>query len=187
MNTKANKISQVNKVTKIAISLVIAILFSFQFAFASDINQKNVIDLINQERTSRGVPALKVDSDLNQAAALKSKDMINRSYFDHYAHGLTPWDFITMSGYNYLYAGENLGMDFNTSEGLVKAWMNSPTHRDNILNPDFIETGIGVVKGEYTENGYVHSTTMVSNMFGRKKPTILKVFDYIAKNIFGSF
>lgn len=187
MNKNINKISRVNAAAKITISLAVALIFSAQHAFASEINQTNVINLINQERTSRGVPALKIDIDLNQAAGLKSKDMINRNYFDHYAYGLSPWDFIKNSGYNYLYAGENLAMDFNTSEGVVKAWMNSPTHRDNILNPDFTETGIGVIKGEFVEDGVVHNTTMVDNMFGRKKPTILRVFDYIAKNVFGSF
>lgn len=184
MNKNTNKIPSAAKIT---VSLIAAFLFSTQFAFASDINQENVIKLINQERANRGIPSLKIDGDLNQAAGLKSKDMINRSYFDHYAFGLSPWDFISISGYDYLYAGENLAMDFNTSEGVVKAWMNSPTHRDNILNPDFSEVGIGVVRGEYAENGHARSTTMISNMFGRKKPTILKVFDYIAKNVFGSF
>ena len=182
-----NQNSRVNKAIKVSISLAVAFLFSAQIAFASEINQDNLIKLINQERNSRGIPSLKVDADLNQAASLKSKDMINRDYFDHYAYGLSPWDFITNSGYNYLYAGENLAMDFNTSEGVVKAWMNSPAHRDNILNPDFNDTGLGIVKGEYTEDGYVHNTTMISNMFGRKKPAILKAFDYIAKNVFGSF
>lgn len=187
MNKSINKISRANQATKFTLSLFIMFLFSTQYVFASDINQENVINLINKERTSRGIPSLKVDGDLNQAAGLKSKDMINRSYFDHYAFGLSPWDFITISGYNYLYAGENLAMDFNTSEGVVKAWMNSPTHRDNILNPDFTETGIGIVKGDFTEDSNVRSTTMVSNMFGRKRPTISKIFDYIAKNVFGSF
>lgn len=187
MINKTNKILRANKATKITISLIIVFLYSTQFAFASEINQENVINLINQERTSRGISSLKIDSDLNQAAGLKSRDMINRNYFDHYAYGLSPWDFITISGYNYLYAGENLAMDFNTSEGVVKAWMNSPTHRDNILNPDFTETGIGIVKGDFIENSSVHQTTMISNMFGRKKPAILKIFDYIAKNVFGSF
>ena len=187
MNTNKNKISRANKTAKVTISLIVAFLFSTQIAFASEINQSNLINLINQERTGRGVPALKIDIDLNQAASLKSKDMINRSYFDHYAYGLSPWDFIKNAGYNYLYAGENLAMDFETSEGVVKAWMSSPTHRDNILNPDFTETGLGIVKGEYNRNGYTSDTTMISNMFGRKKPTIVKIFDYIARNVFGSF
>ena len=182
-NTKFNS----GKIIKFITLTIFVFVFSANFVFASDINSDNILKLINQERTIRGIPTLKTNDELNQAASLKSKDMINRSYFDHYAFGLTPWDFIKNSGYDYLYAGENLAMDFNTSEGTVKAWMNSPAHRDNILNPDFTETGIGVVKGEYTEKGFGHSTTMISNMFGRQKPTILKAFDYIAKNFFGAF
>lgn len=152
-------------------------------AFASPINTPNVLDGINQQRTSRGLSKLAINPDLTNAANLKSKDMINRNYFEHFAFGMTPWDFIKNAGYNYLYAGENLAMDFNTSEGMVSAWMNSPAHRDNILNPDFQDAGIGIIKGEYTENGTVHSTTMVTNMFGRKKPIILKLFDYVTRDL----
>jgi len=187
MKTSKSKNSLRKTITGVTIATATLFVFSSQLAFASEINQENLIRLINQERNSRGIPSLKINSDLDAAASLKSKDMINRDYFEHYAFGLSPWDFISNSGYNYLYAGENLAMDFNTSEGIVNAWMNSPTHRDNILNPDFSDTGLGIVKGEYTEDGYIHETTMVSNMFGRKKPAIVKAFDYISKNIFGSF
>jgi len=166
----------------LSFGVLASILFASQ-AFASTINTENVLDSINQERVSRGLSKLVVDNDLTNAANLKSKDMLNRNYFEHFAFGLTPWDFIKNAGYNYLYAGENLAMDFNTSEGMVSAWMNSPAHRDNILNPDFRDTGIGIVKGEYTEDGGVHSTIMVTNMFGRKNPVILKVFDYITHDL----
>ena len=151
--------------------------------FASDITQTNVLQLINDQRIKNGLEPLKENLELDQAATLKTKDMLNRSYFEHYAHGMTPWDFINMSGYNYLYAGENLAMDFNSSEGMVSAWMNSPTHRQNILSPDYNDVGIGIVKGAYTENGTRHETVMVTNMFGRKKPTIIKWFDFIALKI----
>ncbi len=170
-----------------AMSLSFAVLSSVLFAshaLASPINTENVLQSLNQERTSRGLPKLTIDPDLTSAASLKSKDMLNRNYFEHFAFGLSPWDFIRNAGYNYLYAGENLAMDFNTSEGMVSAWMNSPAHRDNILNPDFRETGLGIIKGEFTENGKSHTTTMVTDMFGREKPTIVKAFDYITKDLF---
>lgn len=160
----------------------IFILLLSGHAFASDITQENIERLINKERASRELPELTINQDLNNAASLKSRDMINRDYFEHFAHNLTPWIFIKNSGYDYLYAGENLAMDFKTSEGMVKAWMNSPAHRDNILNPDFDEIGIGVIKGEFTDKSGERETTMVSNMFGRKKPTIIKIFDNIANN-----
>lgn len=189
MNAERN-----NKITYTKRNLLMSSLFVFLItfllsgkSFASEINTENVVKLVNLEREERGLPMLKVDSSLTQAASLKTKDMLNRNYFEHRAFGMSPWDFIKLSGYDYLYAGENLAMDFNTSEGMVNAWMNSPAHRDNILNSDYTEMGIGVVKGEYTENGASHSTTLVTNMFGRKKPAIVKLFDYIAKNVFSSY
>jgi uncharacterized protein YkwD len=156
---------------------LVATTFSFTVAFASPINEANLTNLINGERESRDLPLLNINNDLDNSATLKSKDMINRDYFDHYAFGLSPWDFIANGGYDYLYAGENLAMDFQTSEGMVKAWMNSPTHRDNILNPEYRDLGIGVVKGTYTENGTEKTTTIVTTMFGREKPPIVKWID----------
>jgi uncharacterized protein YkwD len=186
MQNKHKKIES-NLIKHKALSLSFAVLASSLFvsrAFASPISTDNVLYSINQERTSRGLQKLTIDPDLTSAASLKSKDMLNRNYFEHFAFGLSPWDFIHNAGYNYLYAGENLAMDFNTSEGMVSAWMNSPAHRDNILNPDFRETGIGIIKGEFSEDGKARTTTMVTDMFGREKPTIVKAFDYITKNLF---
>ena len=170
-----------NKIKYIQISAIsLAIIFSFTLkVFASDITNQNVLSGLNQERVARGLNPLVENADLDNAAKLKSKDMINRDYFEHYAYGLTPWNFMEISGYDYLYAGENLAMDFASTEGMVKAWMNSPAHKENILNSDFKEVGIGVVKGTYTEKGQDHETTMVTTMFGTQKPKILKIIDYI--------
>ena len=175
-----------HKKFKIIISAALVGISAFSFvgiAKASEITPENVLYLINRERVYYGVEPLQLDSDLNQAATLKSRDMIGRDYFEHYDFGLTPWDFIRNQDYSFLYAGENLAMDFQTAEGMVNSWLLSPTHRQNILSPDFNDTGIGVVKGAYTENGKVHETTMVTNMFGRKKPAIIEAINNIAKNI----
>jgi len=195
MNKNKNKNLQAKGSVYVeAISLVALILFSLfiivsnaSATLASEISEDNILGLINKERTYRGIPSLEVRDELREASINKSKDMITRNYFDHYAFGLTPWDFITNSGYDYLYAGENLAMDFDTSEGMVSSWMKSSAHRNNILNPEFDETGIGVVKGEYTEGGNTHTTYMVTNMFGKEKPAVLKVIDRVVdfvKNIF---
>lgn len=178
------------KINQIYLAIGIAIASNLIFvglAFASDITPENVLKDINAERTSRGLSSLKEDPNLDFASTLKTKDMINRDYFDHYANGLTPWDFFKIADYDYLYAGENLAMDFSTSEGMVKAWMNSPKHRENILNPDYADIGIGIVKGEYNDNGKARKTTMVTNMFGHKRLAIIRIYNYIAKNIFNSF
>lgn len=185
MKTNINKklLSSASYSLSIAAVSIALVLSNMSPVFASSINSENILELINEERSSRGLQTLTLDPSLDAAARLKSKDMLNRDYFEHFAFGLAPWDFIINAGYDYLYAGENLAMDFSTSEGTVNAWMNSPAHRENILNPDFRETGIGVVKGEFNDGSGPHTTTMTTNMFGRKKPAIVKIFNNVYEKI----
>lgn len=172
-------------VVKIAeIALFISLfVFSATLAMAAPITTKNVKDLVNQERTIRGIIQLDINYSLDSAAQKKSTDMITRNYFDHYAYGLSPWVFIKNENYDYLYAGENLAMDFDTAEGMVSAWMASSSHRKNILNPDFNEMGVGVVKGEFVDNSGHRDTTMVTNVFATKKPAVIRIFDNIVEKI----
>lgn len=125
-------------------------------------------------------------SDLLTDAALnKSRHMILNNYFEHYAYGLTPWSFIINSGYDYAIAGENLAMGFSSAEGVVDAWMDSPSHRANLLNPDYQDIGVGVVKGEFTENGETKNITMTTEMLAKPKPIITRIFDRI-NDVFNS-
>lgn len=165
---------------------MVSIVFSLSIVsvtFASSITPENILGLINRERVANGLNELQVNYELNRAASMKSKDMIKRNYFEHYAFGITPWDFIRNSGYSYQTAGENLAMNFNSSEGMVRAWMDSPTHRDNILDRNFSDTGIGIVKGTFTEDGVTRQTIMVTNMFGEKKTSIMNIVEKI-KQVF---
>lgn len=179
-----------NYVITFACGLILTSAFALaKPTLASEITSENVVFLINKERLFYGDEPVVVDPELQKAADLKSSDMITRNYFEHYAFGLSPWDFIHAAGYDYLYAGENLAMSFDTSEGMVNAWMNSPAHRANILNPDFQDLGVGVVKGAYTENGTKEQTIMVTNMFARRKPAIVVFFEDFGQriaSIFGS-
>lgn len=180
---KNKNIKFTNKVAAVLLSFVFVAVLSIPFVtpktYASDIDPVNITILVNRERINNGLAPLKVNYELTSAAEAKSTDMIQRHYFDHYALGLTPWMFIKNANYNYQYAGENLAMDFETSEGMVSAWMNSPAHRANILNPKYEEIGIGVVKGAYSENNVAHETIMVTNMFGSEKPSYTKVLETI--------
>lgn len=179
------KLHKHHLIVKIAEIVLFSSLFicAASLAKAAPITAENIENMVNAERVERGIAPLKVNQSLDNAATNKSLDMISRDYFDHYALGLTPWDFIKVQNYDYLYAGENLAMDFNTSEATVNAWMNSPAHRKNILNPDFQEMGVGVVKGEFTDSAGTHQTQMVTNMFGTKRPAIIKAFDNIMEKI----
>lgn len=140
---------------------------SFQvLGYATSIDAGEIIGLSNQQRTSRGLAALGTNAKLNNAAMAKAQDMVNRNYWSHYApDGTSPWYFITQAGYSYATAGENLAKDFNTSAGVVNAWMNSPAHRDNILNTTYQETGVAVLNG--TLQG--QQTTLVVAMYASPK------------------
>ncbi|WP_250675189.1 CAP domain-containing protein [Paraclostridium ghonii] len=107
--------------------------------------QKEVLDLVNNERTSRGLQPLKFNSELSKVATLKSQDMIDNNYFDHTSptYG-SPFDMMKKFGISYTSAGENIAMGQKTPQEVMNAWMNSEGHRKNILNPNFTELGVGI-------------------------------------------
>ncbi len=127
------------------------------------IDQKEIIRLVNIEREKKGLGPLKENDNLNVAAYKKGQNMFEEQYWAHYSpSGKDPWGFITGSGYKYSYAGENLARNFSNANDAVVAWMNSPTHRDNILNSKYQDIGISVVQG--TLNG--EQTTIIVQEFG---------------------
>ncbi len=151
--------------------LIFALVISFFFkqvstnvlGYATDISVNKLFELTNQQREKNGLKDLKYNSELAQAAYAKAQDMFAENYWAHYSPtGKTPWDFILASGYKYEYAGENLAKNFLFSSGVVDAWMNSPSHRENILNDHYTDVGFSVVNGIL--NG--EQTTLVVQMFG---------------------
>jgi hypothetical protein len=75
--------------------------------------------------------------------------MITNDYFDHTSPaGVSPWYWFSIAGYNFIWAGENLAINFTDTNVVFGAWMASPGHRDNILNPNFKEIGVAVGEGE---------------------------------------
>jgi len=106
-----------------------------------------MLELVNQERTKRGLKALQWDPQLLPVARAHSQDMFARGYFSHYTlEGKDPFDRMKAAGIKYYSAGENLALGPTLSichEGL----MNSPGHRANILNPTYGRVGIGILDG----------------------------------------
>ena len=109
--------------------------------------QKQVLDLVNAERTKRGLKALTLDTKLSNVATMKSQDMIDKNYFDHNSptYG-SPFDMMKKFGVNYRSAGENIAEGQTSPQEVMNAWMNSEGHRKNILNPNFTTLGVGVAK-----------------------------------------
>ncbi len=133
--------------------------------------------LTNIERGKNDLTQLSYSPELEKAAFAKAQDMLAHQYFEHTSpSGQTPWDFIETAGYNYQVAGENLAIDFDREKKAFDAWMDSETHRENILNPKFEAIGIGKVKGVFEGR----ETTVFVQMFASPRSALDKVFDRIA-------
>ena len=139
--------------------------------YSSEITAQKVLDQTNEQRADLGLSPLKYNSLLSESASKKAQDMFVNNYWAHTSPGgVTPWDFFKSTGYQYSLAGENLARDFYDTESLIKAWMNSPTHKANIVNPKYQEIGIGVVNG--TLNGM--KTTLVVQHFATPVSAIVE-------------
>ncbi len=131
--------------------------------YATDINVEQLLTGTNAKRAEAGLSPLTLNGTLSVAAANKAADMFAKNYWAHNSPtGSTPWDFVTGAGYHYTVAGENLAKNFSTSQGVVDAWMASPSHRANVLKAGYRDVGFAVVNG--TLNG--EETTLVVQMFG---------------------
>ena len=108
-------------------------------------NEKEVFNLINNQRKNNGLEPLKVDNEVQRVARIKAQDMVDNNYFSHTSptYG-SPFDMLKSFKISYKAAGENIAGNSSNSEA-VKAWMNSSGHRANILNATYNYTGIGVV------------------------------------------
>ena len=123
--------------------------------------RSGVLDLVNQERRKRTLPMMKQNSLLDLAAQHHAEDMAKRGFFSHQTpDGRGPEDRIRATGYfakpcecsyNFSY-GENIAKGQKTPRDVMKAWMNSKIHRENILKPDFNELGVGYAGGMWVEN-----------------------------------
>lgn len=167
-----------------SLALIVALFLTTQFGlnffsllrpavlgFAANLRVDEVIELTNQERLEKGLMPLIEDQTLNEVAARKAKDMFAYNYWSHESPaGRDPWSFFQEVGYQYLYAGENLARDFENAESVVSAWMNSSSHRDNLLHPFYQEIGLAVVDGLL--NGV--ETTLVVQAFGTPQSSTLK-------------
>jgi uncharacterized protein YkwD len=103
-----------------------------------------VIARINQERSAVGLSALSPQSQLSSAARVHSADMACNNFVSHTgSDGSLPWDRVAAQGYSYSAVGENIYAGGGNADAIVSAWMNSPGHRDNILNANYTEIGLG--------------------------------------------
>jgi uncharacterized protein YkwD len=131
----------------------------------SNISIQELLNLTNEKRQDNGLAPLKLDSQLNSVAEDKGAYMFAHNFWAHVApDGTTPWYFFKKDGYDYLYAGENLARGFDTATDVVNAWMNSPTHRENLLSPNYNDIGFAISTGQLTGT----DTILVVQEFGTR-------------------
>lgn len=109
-----------------------------------------LVVIANRVRQEHGLKNLIQKERLGNSAKAKSQDLNTQKYWAHdNPQGKTPWDFIHESGYKYNKAGENLARGYSDPETMFRAWLDSPGHRKNLLNPEYTEIGMGA-EGDYT-------------------------------------
>lgn len=116
-------------------------------------SEKLVLELINNKRKENGMSELKFDSRLMKLAKLKANDMIEENYISHNSDKYgNIFNMLKVNSIEYKLAGENIARNANETRA-VEAWMNSTTHKENILEQRYEYTGISVVKDK--EYGYI--------------------------------
>lgn len=134
-------------------------------AYATNVSTVGLLESTNEKRTASGKTVLSLNNKLNQAAQAKANDMATRDYWSHNTpEGNEPWIFIDQAGYTYKQAGENLAYGFATSSDTVSGWMNSASHKANMLDGTYQEVGFGFANASnYQSSG---PQTIVVAMYG---------------------
>ena len=108
---------------------------------------QEVLYLVNVERTKVGLKPLKLSDDMNRFADVRAKEL--PTLFSHTRPGGSSC--FTAVKVSYHYVGENIAAGQSTPEEVVEGWMNSQGHRENILNPNYTQLGVGYTYAPNTD------------------------------------
>ena len=145
-----------------SLGLVWLILF-FQYALGFPQDQatarntadpavEEFIHLLNGKRSRIGCPALKWDERAAAVAMGHSRDMAWRNYFSHTnPEGKDCFDRLRASHIRYSLAGENIAVGIKTGRGAYDLWLNSPDHRENMMDCRFTHQGVGKSGNRWTQ------------------------------------
>lgn len=171
---------------KVLLTVFLFVVYPSAGIFASKISDE-VIVLANQSRLESGIGELKNNELLTKAAQAKADDMIAKGYFSHTSpNGDKPWVWLDGVNYPYYAAGENLAMDFSSGTSVHDAFMKSPGHRKNIMNPRYEDIGVaiayGMIDGKETAVlveyfGSVEKATAPSNLAAASVPKLADKYE----------
>lgn len=133
-------------------------------AYATSMSVSGLMSATNAERNANGAASLSLNAQLNAAAQAKANDMATRNYWSHNTpEGNPPWVFVDAQGYAYQKIGENLATGFSSESATVTGWMNSPSHKANMLDAAFTEAGFAFANNaNYTAAGGGPQTIVVA-------------------------
>ena len=112
----------------------------------------DLLKLINKERQKHKLPAYTTTTKLDSVALKRAKEL-SENYSHYRPNGKLGFSIIPDAKIPYNFIGENIGGNHHTAASIFKAWMNSETHKKNILNPNFKKIGIAYY---YTNTSYKH-------------------------------
>ncbi len=105
---------------------------------------RRVVDLTNNFRLQNNLAPLAINSKLTAVAQAYSQTMANQDFVAHQGlDGAQPWERMTMGGYKWSRAAENIAAGQETPEAVMQSWINSSGHRANLLDPKLKEIGVG--------------------------------------------
>jgi hypothetical protein len=135
------------------------------YALAKGLNAEEIFVLTNAERDKAGIKRLVPNRLLTEAAEKKAQAIFKTNSFGHSIDGKKFSDWIRAAGYKYDYAGENLAINYFDSNDAMAAWMQSESHKKNILNPEFEDIGVAVLEGKFKDA----DTILAVQEFGTSK------------------
>jgi hypothetical protein len=133
-------------------------------AYADSMTISGLLADTNASRAANGVAGLSLNEKLDAAAQANADDMAARNYWSHNTpEGNPPWIWVSAQGYSYQKLGQNLATGFSDEQSTIDGWMNSPPHRENLLDPSFTEVGFGFANcPNYTAAGGGPMTIIVA-------------------------
>lgn len=145
------------------------------------LTREGVIYWTNAYRTHEAPAIFKENEKLNHAAEQKLRDMFVNQYFAHASpEDVGPSHWVEQEGYQYIVIGENLALgNYATDKDLVDAWMASPGHRENMMNPRFQEIGVAVGKGTFEGR----TTWLAVQEFGKPASSCPQSDSFLKKTI----
>ena len=127
--------------------------------------RRQIVAAVNEQRRKAGVPSVKANADLDEAAQRHAEDMLARNYFAHQSpSGTTVRERAKAAGYRWRTIGENIAEGQLSVAEVMDTWMHSPGHRRNILDKDFKELGVGLAMGP---SGGTHRVLWAQNFGAR--------------------